>query len=81
MTSETIPAHYGSSDDEGHNRTGSSKKRASHAKERARKGLDEAEEEGLYLWNLFKERIMRPGTAGGILGVGTSQYQRLLGWF
>ncbi|KAG8688438.1 hypothetical protein FRC08_011439 [Ceratobasidium sp. 394] len=67
VTSETTPAHYESSDDEGGNRTGSSKKRA--AKERARKTLDDAEEEGLYIWNQFKERIMRPGTAGGILGV------------
>ncbi|QRV72440.1 hypothetical protein RhiJN_15357 [Ceratobasidium sp. AG-Ba] len=67
VTSETTPAHYESSEDESGNRTGSSKRRA--AKDRARKELKEAEEEGLYLWNQFKERVMRPGTAGGILGV------------
>ncbi|CAE6482667.1 unnamed protein product [Rhizoctonia solani] len=68
VTSETIPAHQGDSDDEDQgNRPGSSKRRA--AKERARKGLHDAEEEGLYLWNQFKERILRPSTAGGILGV------------
>ncbi|KAG9118652.1 hypothetical protein FRC07_006733 [Ceratobasidium sp. 392] len=72
VTSETRPAHYESSDDEGGNRTGSSKKRAAKdraAKDRARKGIEHAEEEGLYLWNQFKERLLRPGTAGGILGV------------
>ncbi|KAG8681726.1 hypothetical protein FRC09_017293, partial [Ceratobasidium sp. 395] len=67
VTSETTPAHYDSSDDEGGKRTGSSKKRA--AKERARKSLERAEEEGFYLWNQFKERVLRPGTAGGLFGV------------
>ncbi|CAE6428136.1 hypothetical protein ACGC1H_000715 [Rhizoctonia solani] len=68
VTSETVPAHQGDSDDDDQgNRPGSSKRRA--AKERARKGLEEAEEEGLYLWTQFKERILRPSTAGGILGV------------
>lgn len=71
VTSETVPATYDSSDDEGQgNRTGSSKRRA--AKDRARKSLHKAEEEGLYLWAQFKERVLRPGTAGGILGVGKS---------
>ncbi|KAG8746828.1 hypothetical protein FRC10_003350 [Ceratobasidium sp. 414] len=63
-TSEITPAHYETSDDEG---TDSSKKHTT--KERARRTLDDAEEEGLYLWNQLKERIMRPGTAGGLLGV------------
>ncbi|KAF8760107.1 hypothetical protein RHS01_01810 [Rhizoctonia solani] len=36
---------------------------------RARNTLHEAEEEGLYLWGQFKERVLRPSTAGGILGV------------
>ncbi|KAF8607997.1 hypothetical protein BDV93DRAFT_536730 [Ceratobasidium sp. AG-I] len=71
VTSETTPATYESSDDDDgkKNRTGSAKKRAAHARERAQKGLEDAEEEGLYLWNLIKERVMRPGTAGGIIGV------------
>ncbi|CAE6436746.1 unnamed protein product [Rhizoctonia solani] len=68
VTSETTPAHQGDSDDEGSgNRPGSAKRRA--AKERARNTLHEAEEEGLYLWGQFKERVLRPSTAGGILGV------------
>ncbi|CAE6427924.1 unnamed protein product [Rhizoctonia solani] len=69
VTSETTPAHQGDSDDDDGqgNRPGSAKRRA--AKERARKGLHDAEEEGLHLWNQFKERILRPSTAGGIIGV------------
>ncbi|KAG8691188.1 hypothetical protein FRC11_006058 [Ceratobasidium sp. 423] len=68
VTSETTPAHPGDSDDgDKGNRSGSSKRRA--AKERARKGLHDAEQEGLYLWTQFKERVLRPSTAGGILGV------------
>ncbi|KAJ1308743.1 hypothetical protein OPQ81_004434 [Rhizoctonia solani] len=69
VTSETTPAHRGDSDDEDGqgNRPGSAKRRA--AKDRARKSLHEAEEEGMYLWAQFKERILRPSTAGGILGV------------
>jgi hypothetical protein len=31
--------------------------------------LHEAEEEGLYLWKLFRENILRPGVAGGLIGV------------
>ncbi|CCO26396.1 hypothetical protein RSOLAG1IB_03573 [Rhizoctonia solani AG-1 IB] len=68
VTSETTPAHQGDSDDEGSgNRPGSAKRRA--AKDRARDTLHNAEEEGLYLWEQFKERVLRPSTAGGILGV------------
>lgn len=68
VTSETTVRVY-ESDDEGQgNRPGSSKRRA--AKDRAHKGFHEAEQEGLYLWAQFKERVLRPGTAGGILGVG-----------
>ncbi|KAB5595448.1 hypothetical protein CTheo_1125 [Ceratobasidium theobromae] len=67
VTSETTVRVY-ESDDEGQgNRPGSSKRRA--AKDRAHKGFHEAEQEGLYLWAQFKERVLRPGTAGGILGV------------
>lgn len=39
------------------------------AEKKTRYALDEAEEEGLYLWNIFRENILRPGVAGGLIGV------------
>lgn len=50
------------------NTNGSAKRRA--RKEKAREGLEEAEEKGLELWEKTKSYLLRPGVAGGLLGVG-----------
>jgi len=48
---------------------------------KAKKEFHRAEEEGIYLWNYLKESILRPGVAGGLLGIvnvgllGTLGYQ------
>lgn len=39
-------------------------------KERVRKDFDAAERRGMSIWENMKERILRPGVAGGLLGVG-----------
>lgn len=41
-------------------------------KKKAHKKLDQAEEEGLQLWNTAKHYILRPGVAGGLIGIGTN---------
>jgi len=39
-------------------------------KDKAERKLREAEEEGLYLWQLTKQVLLRPGVAGGLVGLG-----------
>ncbi|KAL0580323.1 hypothetical protein V5O48_001660 [Marasmius crinis-equi] len=39
------------------------------AKDRARRRIHDAEEEGLYLWRVAKHYLLRPGVAGGLVGL------------
>jgi len=60
-TSDTpIIAQYESEDT-----SGKSKAR----KQKARHQLDKAEEEGMYLWEKLREQLLRPGVAGGLIGL------------
>ena len=43
-------------------------------KKKAKKQLHHAEEEGTYLWNYLSERLLRPGVAGGLIGIGMSTF-------
>lgn len=45
-------------------------------RERAKKDLDAAERRGIGIWENMKERLLRPGVAGGLLGIGGSLYAR-----
>jgi len=38
-------------------------------KEKAKKEFEEAEEEGEHLWAIAKEQLLRPGVAGGLVGL------------
>ena len=58
------------SDEEIHHDIGKGKKKARHAKEKAHAQLERAEDEGLHLYAVAKEYILRPGVAGGLIGVG-----------
>ena len=58
------------SDEEVSHGTGKPKKKARQAKEKARVGFERAEEEGTHLYDIAKEYILRPGVAGGLIGVG-----------
>lgn len=51
------------------NRTGSSKRKA--RKEKAQDAVHNAEAEGLHIWEVAKDALLRPGVAGGLIGVGT----------
>lgn len=44
-------------------------KRPSSAKDRARKYVHDAEEEGLQLWAAAKQLLFRPAVAGGLIGL------------
>ena len=44
------------------------KERQEHGKER----IEEYEEEGMQLWAQAKQKLLQPGVAGGLVGVGTS---------
>lgn len=48
--------------------SGSPKKK----RKRANKRLEEVEAEGLYLWEVTKRYLLRPGVAGGLVGLGMS---------
>lgn len=48
---------------------GAPKKARKSRKNKAKRELRKAEDEGLYLWELAKEQILRPGVAGGLVGV------------
>lgn len=41
-------------------------------KSKGRRYLDEAEQEGFYLWNVAKYYILQPSVAGGLVGLGMS---------
>lgn len=45
------------------------KKKARIYKEKAKHELDRAEEEGEHLWDVAKEQLLRPGVAGGLVGL------------
>lgn len=42
----------------------------SGARKKARKDLDLVEQKSLQLWERLGEQLIRPGVAGGIMGVG-----------
>jgi hypothetical protein len=52
------------------NTSGSSKRK--ERKERAKESIEEYEEEGLQVWAQAKQKLLQPGVAGGLLGVGAS---------
>jgi len=45
------------------------------AKKKASKAYKEAEAEGEYIWEVTKQYLLRPGVAGGLIGLG--EYSRL----
>ena len=50
--------------------------RGQRAADKAKKYVHDAEEEGFYLWNVAKHHLLRPGVAGGLIGVGASLQTR-----
>lgn len=46
--------------------------RGHRAADTAKRHAHEAEEESLHLWGVAKQYLLRPGVAGGLLGIGTS---------
>ncbi|KAH8115216.1 hypothetical protein DFH11DRAFT_1877008 [Phellopilus nigrolimitatus] len=64
LTSEAEPFSGVDEGDDDENENGSAKRRR-----RARKAVDEAEHEAQGLWACAKEHLLRPGVAGGLLGV------------
>lgn len=40
--------------------------------------LREAEAEGLYLWQITKQYLFRPGVAGGLIGISTHTFNAIL---
>jgi hypothetical protein len=46
--------------------------RKQKAADKAKKYAHEAEDEGHHLWDVAKQHLLRPGVAGGLLGVGMS---------
>ena len=81
MTGEGVilTEQYSSEEDDSaasRKRQGSFKEKEAEAKKKARKladkakhELDRAEEEGEHLWGLAKEQLLRPGVAGGLVGL------------
>lgn len=59
-------AAHGTSDTSATSKSSKGKKAVDKAKHYAH----ELEDEGFYLWNLIKHQLLRPGVAGGLLGVG-----------
>ncbi len=54
------------------------KKRARILKEKAKRELDLAEEKGEHMWDIAKEQLLRPGVAGGLMGLGELFNQLIL---
>lgn len=48
------------------------KKKARKVTEKAKRELDRAEAEGEHLWDVAKEQLLRPGVAGGLIGLSES---------
>ena len=46
------------------------KPKAQRFKEKAEREWEEAEEEGEHIWEVAKEKILQPGVAGGLMGLG-----------
>ena len=46
------------------------KKKGRAARAEAKEELDRAEEEGLHLWEIAKEYVLRPSVWGGFFGIG-----------
>ncbi|KAI0691777.1 hypothetical protein BC835DRAFT_1359898 [Cytidiella melzeri] len=49
--------------------TSGSRSKGQKASDKAKKYAHELEDEGFYLWNFAKHQLLRPGVAGGLLGV------------
>ncbi|THH05341.1 hypothetical protein EW145_g4869 [Phellinidium pouzarii] len=65
VTSESDPIiDFSSSEGDDENVNGSEKR-----KRRVRRGLHEAEDEAEGIWEYAKEQLLRPGVAGGLIGV------------
>lgn len=64
-----IPSHTTSSSAEPSKRT-----KGQDAAAKAKRYVHEVEEEGSHLWDVTKRYLLRPGVAGGLLGVGASLY-------
>ena len=45
--------------------------RGQRASDTAKRYAYEVEDEGAHLWNVAKRHLLRPGVAGGAIGVGT----------
>lgn len=48
-----------------------SRSKGQKAADKAKKYAHEIEDESFHLWNVAKQQLLRPGVAGGLLGVGT----------
>ncbi|KAK1229174.1 hypothetical protein PQX77_007746 [Marasmius sp. AFHP31] len=46
-----------------------SERERERVKAKARKHIRDAEEEGMYLWQITKRYLLRPGVAGGLMGI------------
>ncbi|KAG7090864.1 hypothetical protein E1B28_009945 [Marasmius oreades] len=46
-----------------------SKREREHAKPKVRRHLHDAEQEGFHLWQVAKQYLLRPGVAGGLVGL------------
>lgn len=64
-SSSQAHADYDDDNDDAFTSSNNPKKR-----KRANKRLEEVEAEGLYLWEVTKYYLLRPGVAGGLVGLG-----------
>ncbi|KZS98306.1 hypothetical protein SISNIDRAFT_448509 [Sistotremastrum niveocremeum HHB9708] len=64
---QVIIEQYPESDE--HEAAPSSSKKKADRKLKAKETLGEAEKEGLHLWEVAKDRLLRPGVAGGLMGI------------
>lgn len=71
ITSETEPIDDSiTAEEEYAHVAGSAKRKGKHARAVAKDEFEYAEEEGAHLWAIAKERLFRPGVAGGLFGLG-----------
>jgi len=69
VTSETDPLTENDYYYDDGNVNGSAKRKARVGKEKAKVTIGKAEREGVHLWGMAKEQLLRPGVAGGLMGV------------
>lgn len=60
--------------DSSHSTSGNTAGRSNQSqhKERAKESIEKYEEDGVQLWAQVKQKLLQPGVAGGLLGVGAS---------